>query len=88
MCGCARTTAEELGGYWLRVDGPSVRGSLWRVASIEAFAASVELMQEFVGVLARTHSRRVHFDVLRSERFSRTAVEPFAKGGPRTWPVS
>ena len=47
----------------------TVRRSLWRVACIEAFAASIELIQEFVRVLARTHSRGVHFDVLRSKRF-------------------
>ena len=38
----------------------TVRRSLWRVARIEAFAASIELIQEFVGVLARTHLRVVH----------------------------
>ena len=50
----------------------TVRPSLWRVARIEAFAASIELIQKFVGVLARTHSRGVHFGVLRSERFPPT----------------
>ena len=30
-----------------------VRLSLWRVASVEAFAASIGLIQEFVGVLTR-----------------------------------
>ena len=59
----------------------TARWSHWRVARIEAFAASIELVQKFVGVLARTHSRGVHFDVLRSERFPQTAVELFAKGG-------
>ena len=66
----------------------TVRRSLWRVARIEAFAASIELIQKFVGVLARTHSRGVHFGVLRSERFPRTAVELFAEGGPRALSVS
>ena len=66
----------------------SVRRSLWRVARVEAFVASIELIQEFVGVLARTHSRGVYFGVLRSERFPRTAVELFAKGGPRALSVS
>ena len=47
----------------------TVRRSRWGGARIEAFAASIELLQEFVGVSARTHSREVHFDVLRSERF-------------------
>ena len=47
----------------------TVRGPLWRVAPIEAFAASIELAQDFVRVLARTHSRGVHFSVLRSERY-------------------
>ena len=51
-----------------------VRRSLWKLARIEAFAASIELIQEFVGVLAWPHSRGVHFGVLRSERFPRTAV--------------
>ena len=66
----------------------TVRRSLWRVARIEAFAASIELIQEFVGVLARTHSRGVHFGVLRSKRFPRTVVELFTKGSPRALPVS
>ena len=66
----------------------TVRRSLWRVARIEAFAASFELIQEFVGDLARTHSRGVYFGVLRSERFPRTAVERFAKVGPRALSVS
>ena len=66
----------------------TVRRFLWRVARIEAFAANIELIQEFVGILARTHSRGVHFGVLRSERFPRTAVELFAKGGPRALSVS
>ena len=66
----------------------TVRRSLWGVARIEAFVASIELIQEFVGVLARTHSRGVHFGVLRSERFLRTAVELFTKGGPRALSVS
>ena len=60
----------------------TARRSLWRVARIEAFAASIELIQEFVGVLARTHSRGVHFGVLRSKRFPRTAIDLFAKDGP------
>ena len=66
----------------------TVRRSLWRVARIEAFAASIELIQEFVGVLARTPSRGFYFGVLRSERFPRTAVELFAKGDPRALSVS
>ena len=66
----------------------TVRRSLWRAARIEAFAASIELIQEFVGVMARTHSRRVHFFVLRSECFSRTDVQLFAKSGPRALSVS
>ena len=66
----------------------TVHRSLLRVARIEAFTASIELIQEFVGVLARTHSHGVHFDVLRSERSPRTAVELFAKGGPRALSVS
>ena len=66
----------------------TVRRFLWRVVRIEAFATSIELIQKFVGVLARTHSRGVHFGVLRSERFPRTAVELFVKGGPRTLSVS
>ncbi|CAM9377623.1 unnamed protein product [Ascophyllum nodosum] len=71
----------------------TVRRSLWRVARIEAFAASVELIQKFVEVLARTHSHGVHFGVLPSERFPRTAVELFAKGGwgnepLHTWEIS
>ena len=66
----------------------TVRRSLWRVARIEAFAASIELIQEFVGVLGWTHSRGVHFGVLRSERLSRTAVELLAKGGPSALSVS
>ena len=35
----------------------TLRRSLWRDARIEAFAASIELIQEFVGVLAQTRSR-------------------------------
>ena len=66
----------------------TVRRSLWRVARLEAFAVSIELIQESVGVLARTHSRGVHFGVLRSERFPRTAVELFAKCGPRALSAS
>ena len=66
----------------------SVRRSLWRVTRFETFVASIELIREFVGVLARTHSRGVHFGVLRSERFSRIAVKLFAKGGPRALSVS
>ena len=66
----------------------TVHRFLWRVARIEAFAASIELIQEFIGVLARAHSRGVHFGVLRSERFPRTAVELFAKGGVRALSVS
>ena len=66
----------------------TARRSLWRVARIEAFAESIELLQEFVRVLARTYSRGVHFGVLRSERFPRTAVERFAKGSPRALSVS
>ena len=65
----------------------TLRWSLWRVARIKAFAASIELMQEFVGVLAHTHSRGVHFGVLRSERFPRTDIALFAKGGPRALSV-
>ena len=66
----------------------AVRRSLRRIARIKTFAASIELIQEFVGVLARTHSRGAHFGVLRSERFPRTAVERLAKGGPRAFSVS
>ena len=62
----------------------TVRRSLWRAARIEA---SIELMQEFVEVLAQTHSRGVRFGVLRSERLPRTAVGLFAKGGPRALSV-
>ena len=65
----------------------TLRRSLWRVARIEAFAASIELIEEFVGVLAQTHSRGVHFGVLRSERFPRTAIALLAKGGPRALSV-
>ena len=35
----------------------AVRRSLRRIARIEAFAASIELIQEFVGVLADTFAR-------------------------------
>ena len=61
----------------------TVRRSLWMLSRIEAFAASIELIQEFVGVLGRTHSRGVHLGVLCSKGFPRTAVELFAKGSPR-----
>ena len=67
----------------LTVAGQSLR----MVARIEAFAASIKLIQEFVGFLARTHSRGLHFGVLRFERFPRTAVERFAKGDPRVLSV-
>ena len=66
----------------------TVRRSLWRVARIEAFAAIIELIQELVGFLGRTHSRGVHFGMLRFECFPRTAVELFAKGGPRALSMS
>ena len=66
----------------------TARRSLWRVARIEAFAESIELLQDFVRVLTRIYSRGVHFGVLRSERFPRIAVERFAKGSPRTLSVS
>ena len=85
MYGCARTPAEELGGLCPRIDGPSVP---LEVRTHWSFAASIEPVQEFVGVLARTHSRGVHFGVLRSECFPRTAVELFAKGGPRALSMS
>ena len=66
----------------------TVRRSLWRVARIEAFAASIELIQEFLGVLARTHSRGIHFgELTTSERFPRTAIERFAKVGTRALSV-
>ena len=65
-------------------------GRAWRmgVARIKTFAASIDLIQEFVRILARTNSRGVHFGVLRSEHLPRTAVERFAKGGPRALSVS
>ena len=66
----------------------TVRRSLWGVARIEVFAASIELIQKFVGVLARTQSRGVHFGALCSERFPRTAIQLFAKGGPRALSVA
>ena len=49
MCGCARTPAKSLEDDVLEV---TVRRSFWRVLRIEAFAASIELIQEFVSVLA------------------------------------
>ena len=66
----------------------TVRRSLWRVAPTKTFAASIEVIQEFVGILTRTHSRGVHFGVLRFERFPQTVVERFAKGRPRALSVS
>ena len=66
----------------------TVRRYLWRVTGTEAFAARMKLIQEFVGVLTRIHSRGVQFGVLRSERFPRTAVERFAKGDLRALSVS
>ena len=65
-----------------------VRRPLWRVARIEAFTARIELIQNFVGFLARTHSRGVHFGVLRSECFPRTAAGRFAQGDLRALSVS
>ena len=64
-------------------------GRAWRMraAHIEAFAASIELIQEFFEVLARTQSHAVHFGVLRFVRFPGTAVELFAKGDPCAWSV-
>ena len=55
----------------------TVRRVLWRDARIEAFAASIKLIQKSVVVLARIHSREVHFGVLCAERFPRTVGRTF-----------
>ena len=86
--GCADALVLQRKSLEDDVLGLMVRRSLWRVARIEAFAASIELIQEFVGVLARTHLREVYFGVLRSKRFPRTAIDLFARGDPRALPVA
>ena len=85
--GCADTLVLRRKSFVDDVLEFTIRRSLRRVARIEVFMASIELIQKFVGVLTRTHSRGVHFGVLHSECFPRTAVERFAKGGPRTLSV-
>ena len=80
---------EELGNDVLLL---SVRWALRRIAYLEAFLTSMELIKKLVGVLARNQSHAVHSGVLRSQRFPRAAVERFAQGCPRAlfvfWPIA
>ena len=65
-----------------------IRGAFRWLARIETIPEAIHLVQRVVGVLAGAHPCACHLGVLRSECFPRTAVERFAKDGPRAFLVS
>ena len=59
-----------------------------RIARVEVCPASIELIEEPVGILVRNYPRGVHSGVPRSVRFPGVSVERFMHGCPRTLSVS